>query len=199
MTPREIGGLLALSERATKGPWEALPFDEQYPGDGVPIIGLRLGDDGKPLFTPTNGIVAAGVLLPTEIDALDPTRALDNAAFIVAAVNFVRNDLPALHAKIAELEGERDASEKHRNDLYDKVQAQLTEIGAIRAERDAASARVGEMREALEPFAAVGELIELETEGFDDTDTLDLMYDGYLLDRLPVADFRRARLARGEG
>lgn len=50
------------------------------------------------------------------------------------------------------------------------------------------------LREALEPFARLGDLIELETEGFADTDELPLTTeDGHLLDRFSVGDFRRAR------
>lgn len=49
---------------------------------------------------------------------------------------------------------------------------------------------------ALEPFANLGDLIELETTGFDDTDELSLIVeDGHLLDRFTVGDFRRARAA----
>jgi hypothetical protein len=52
------------------------------------------------------------------------------------------------------------------------------------------------LREALEPFARMGELIELETTGFDDTDQFSLITeDGHLLDRFEVGDFRRARQA----
>lgn len=52
------------------------------------------------------------------------------------------------------------------------------------------------LRGALAPFARLGELIDLETEGFADADELPLTTeDGYLLDRLTVGDFRRARTA----
>ena len=50
--------------------------------------------------------------------------------------------------------------------------------------------------EALEPFAVMGELIALETEGFGDDDELNLIVeDGHLLDRFRVGDFLAARTA----
>ena len=62
----------------------------------VPIIGVRLGDDGEPLHTPTNGLVCGATLFPTEIDAEDYERARANAAFIVRAVNSHYDLLAAL-------------------------------------------------------------------------------------------------------
>ncbi len=71
----------------TPTPWQAQkPLDVE--GDhGIAIIGLRLNDDGIPMLTPTNGLVAIACQLPTEIDDGDFTRALANAAFIVRACN----------------------------------------------------------------------------------------------------------------
>jgi hypothetical protein len=52
------------------------------------------------------------------------------------------------------------------------------------------------IREALEPFARMGELIETETSGFADDDELSLIIEsGHLMDRFKVSDFRRAREA----
>lgn len=82
--------LRALLAKATPGPWQA-----QQPDTVdvlVPIIGLRLDDQGKPMETPTNGLVGGAMLYPTEIDAEDYERAEANAALMVAAVNA----LPAL-------------------------------------------------------------------------------------------------------
>lgn len=67
-----------------------LPWQAQEPDEAdffVPIIGVLLGDDGKPLETPTNGLVGGAMLFPTEIDDGDYERARTNAAFIVRAVN----------------------------------------------------------------------------------------------------------------
>jgi hypothetical protein len=69
----------------TPTPWEALASFDDEPG--IPIIGLRLDDEGNALHTPTNGLVAVACQLPTEIDAGDYSRAEANAAFIVKAVN----------------------------------------------------------------------------------------------------------------
>jgi hypothetical protein len=56
--------------------------------------------------------------------------------------------------------------------------------------------RIRRLEGALEPFARMGELIETETDGFDDRDELHLIVEsGHLLDRFSVVDFRRARAA----
>lgn len=78
----------------TSPPWQAQEPDEaDY---FVPIIGARLGDDGRPLETPSNGIVGGAMLFPTEIDAGDYERAKANAAFIVRACNSHYDLLEAL-------------------------------------------------------------------------------------------------------
>lgn len=64
--------------------------------------------------------------------------------------------------------------------------------------RDAA-ARIEALEAALEPFAGIAELVDLETEGLSDTDTFDLMFHDYLLDRFTLAHFRAARRAREGG
>ena len=73
-----LGGHTAL-------PWQALAPDEV--DVFVPIIGVRLDENGEPLETPTNGLVGGATLFPTEIDAEDYERAKANAAFIVRAAN----------------------------------------------------------------------------------------------------------------
>lgn len=55
--------------------------------------------------------------------------------------------------------------------------------------------RLREVVEALEPFASVGELIEVETEGFADSDELELLFADHLFERITVGKFRRARAA----
>lgn len=80
--------------RHTPLPWQAQEPDEV--DVFVPIIGVRLGDDGEPLHTPTNGLVCGATLFPTEIDAEDYERARANAAFIVRAVNSHYDLLAAL-------------------------------------------------------------------------------------------------------
>lgn len=72
-------------EGHTPLPWQAMEPDEI--DVFVPIIGVRLGADGEPLETPTNGLVGGATLFPTEIDAEDYERAKANAAFIVRAAN----------------------------------------------------------------------------------------------------------------
>lgn len=65
-------------------------------------------------------------------------------------------------------------------------------IESLRSELD-------EARKALEPFASISDLVDVETEGFEDDDTFDLMFHDYLLDRLPLHDFRRAAAIRQKG
>ncbi|WBO23899.1 hypothetical protein [Sphingomonas abietis] len=120
MTPISPARLREMVGEATALPWCTDPFQPDYPGDGVPIIGLRLDGDGKPLVTPTNGIVAAACLLPTEIDALDASRAEANAALIVAAVN----SLPRLLDEIEGLKTEAelfDADHADQNRMVDRI------------------------------------------------------------------------------
>ena len=55
---------------------------------------------------------------------------------------------------------------------------------------------VERLREALEPFARIGDLIDLETTGFDDEDELPLTSeDGFLMTRFSIGAFRRAARA----
>lgn len=51
------------------------------------------------------------------------------------------------------------------------------------------------LREALEPFADIADLIDSETEGFSDTDEVELLFDKYLIQTFTIAQFRRARAA----
>jgi hypothetical protein len=67
---------------------------------------------------------------------------------------------------------------------------------------DEAAARIQELEDrvrtleaAVAPFADFGEYLEVETEGFSDTDELDLCVEesGFRLERFYVGAFRRAR------
>ncbi len=80
----------------TPTPWQAQPPLENE--DGLAIIGLQLDEDGTPLFTPTNGLVAVTCQSPVEFDEGDYTRAAANAAFIVRACNSHDALLEALEA-----------------------------------------------------------------------------------------------------
>jgi hypothetical protein len=58
------------------------------------------------------------------------------------------------------------------------------------------SAREERLAKALRPFDDFAEYLEVETEGFSDGDEIQLTTeDGFLLHKLKVADFRRARAA----
>lgn len=83
----DLDKLKELLAKATPVPWEAQGTQREGEDRGVGIIGLRLDDHGVPMFTPTNGIVAAALPCPIEIDADDYERVEANAALIVAAVN----------------------------------------------------------------------------------------------------------------
>lgn len=109
--PQAVPALRASvpSAEHTPLPWEAMPPDEI--DHFVPIIGVRLGDDSNPVYTPTNGVVAGAMLFPTEIDAKDFERAKANAAFIVRAVNCHYQLLEAL-ALAVEILDEIDAYQK---------------------------------------------------------------------------------------
>lgn len=54
-----------------------------------------------------------------------------------------------------------------------------------------------ELLKALEPFANVAELIEVDTEGFSETDIFDLTFNDYLFERFTLAQFQAARRALG--
>lgn len=77
----------------------------------------------------------------------------------------------------------------------DAAMAELLEEAA--AEIESLRARLAEKDNALEPFAGVAELVDLETEGFSNDDTFELMFNDFLLDRFTLADFRRTREAWG--
>jgi len=98
------------------------------------------------------------------------------------------------------------------NDAPQGIEAQSGETGTGSIRQDESPARAAgaqnlsssspeglqepALREALEPFARIGELIELETTGFDDADELHLIIEsGHLLERIKVGDFRRAHAA----
>lgn len=56
--------------------------------------------------------------------------------------------------------------------------------------------RIQALEKALKPFSSVGELLDLETEGFSDEDDLGLITEeGHLMDRFSVGEFRAARAA----
>ena len=96
----ELRGLLA---KATPVPWGAQGTQTEGEDRGVGIIGLRLDEAGESMFTPTNGIVAAALPCPTEIDDNDYTRVEANAALLVGAVNALPtllDRLEAFHAKV---------------------------------------------------------------------------------------------------
>ena len=63
-------------------------------------------------------------------------------------------------------------------------------LTSLIAERDG-------LREALAPFADFAEYLEVETEGFSDTDELDLCVEesGFRLIKFKISDFRRIRTA----
>ena len=91
----ELRGLLA---KATPVPWGAQGTQTEGEDRGVGIIGLRLDEAGESMFTPTNGIVAAALPCPTEIDDNDYTRVEANAALLVGAVNALPTLLDRLEA-----------------------------------------------------------------------------------------------------
>lgn len=101
-----IAALEAAEAKATPGFWEAQATQRDGEDRGVCIIGLRLGDDDKPLYTPTNGIVAAALPSPTEIDDNDYERVEANAALIVALRN---NALAIIREQQAEIARLREA------------------------------------------------------------------------------------------
>lgn len=76
------------------------------------------------------------------------------------------------------------------------VGSQTTTEAADEIER--LTVEIERLREALEPFASVADLIEAETEGFDDSDEIELIYHDHLFDRLTVHQFKDAREALAE-
>lgn len=92
--PELVERLRGLLAKATTLPWQAQQPDTV--DVFVPIIGVRLDDQGQPMETPTNGLVGGAMLYPTEIDAEDYERAEANAALMVGAVNALPTLLAAL-------------------------------------------------------------------------------------------------------
>lgn len=101
------------------------------------------------------------------------------------------------------LHAEYQRSEKHRNDLYDKVQEQLTTIGALQAKVSSLTqlldgqlgtpcAQIAwgherqELMEALEPFASFGHR-EVDAEGWKHPPMRERIVDWF-----GPSDFRRA-------
>lgn len=85
-----------MTEKHSPLPWVTQPYDN-CPDEGIGIVSLR---DGGAYENPTNGLVAIATLLPTEIDANDPSRAQANADLIVRSVN----GLPEAIAALEEIE-----------------------------------------------------------------------------------------------
>ena len=192
----QIDRLRELGERATAGPWEAVSCDDyQIVASAYPTSYPHCfpGDD-------TGSCLAVFGNRPADFGEA-------NRDLAVAAVNFVRNDLPALHAKIAELEGEQGleldvngeamvcmgcgttrsiGGIKARSTTAFSCcpERKMVPVRALLAERDAASARVGELEEALEPFA---------------NGDIDVSHTAVILRGDALVHLRRARLARGEG
>lgn len=103
-TEERLREIEALRKAATPGPWAAQETQRGGEDPGVGIIGLRLGDNGQPLETPTNGLVAAALPWPTEIDDNDYQRVEANAASIVA----LHNAFPDLAAALREARVENE-------------------------------------------------------------------------------------------
>lgn len=91
----------------------------------------------------------------------------------------------AAWAEIERLRRERDDQLRETQRAWNERDGE--KLKRIRAERE-----VAKLREALEPFASIGELIEVETEGFDDADELDVIFHDYLFDKVKVGAFRKA-------
>lgn len=77
--------------------------------------------------------------------------------------------------------GYDDQVEQIADQATDRLEARLDEVGRL--------------REALEPFASIADLIESETEGFDDSDDFQLIFNDYLMERFSVRQFKEARQA----
>ena len=74
------------------------------------------------------------------------------------------------------------------------MRASDAEIARLTEALRAAEEREKALREALEPFGGVGELIDTEYEGMDGSEECELLFDGYLMERFTIQDFRRAAL-----
>jgi hypothetical protein len=100
-----------------------------------------------------------------------------------------------LSARLAASEARAEAAEAEvaKWEALDKTTTSVAGGYLGRAEK--AEAALAEARKALEPFAEIADLIETETEGISDYDTFDLMLGGFLMERIGVVDFRRARAA----
>jgi hypothetical protein len=110
--------------------------------------------------------------------------------------------------EIARLRRELDAARAERdraNDLLstdemaERAILSAIAIDGLKSENDALKAEVEKLKAALEPFATFGEWMELETEGFSDTDELQLMCGEHLFENFKVGDFRRARALEAQG
>ena len=88
-----------------------------------------------------------------------------------------------------------DALAQFIGQIVEEIHASKVAPAIARAER--AESELAVIREALEPFADFGEFMEVETEGFSDTDRLNLVPEesDVVIGDLFVAAFRRARAA----
>lgn len=68
-------------------------------------------------------------------------------------------------------------------------------VDSATARAEAAERENKVLREALEPFADVADLIDAETEGLEEGDECQLMFHDYLMANYTVAHFRAARAA----
>lgn len=130
--------LRALDEAATAGPWDI--WREKIADLSAAKLELCLQVDC------TENSIDALVMLNADGKCPGLTGCGPSSDANAELLAYLRNAVPAILA-MAE---ERDRCEQHRNDLYDKVMAQVTEIGALKA----ANAR---MREALERIALSGD------------------------------------------
>jgi hypothetical protein len=90
--------LRGLDEAATAGPWLTQKPSLYREDNGLCIIGLRVNDDGAPIETPTNGLVAVATQSPAEADEGDFERATANAALLT----YLRNAVPTILAMAEE-------------------------------------------------------------------------------------------------
>ncbi|HUD91216.1 hypothetical protein [Sphingobium sp.] len=126
--------LRALDEAATAGPWDI--WREKIADLAAAKLELCLQVDC------TENPIDALIMFNADGKCPGLTGCGPSSDANAELLAYLRNAVPAILA-MAE---ENARSEKHRNDLYDKVMAQVTEIGALKAE-------VARLREVVEPLA----------------------------------------------
>lgn len=135
-----------------------------------------------------------------EADAREIERLRAEVERLATALQFAKDGWREAEARAASAEAERDEQLALGRQAGERCLLAQRALADMTAERDALKARLAVMDAALEPFADFADFLDSETEGVSDTDEVRLFFEesDFLLERIYISAFRRARDARKE-